>query len=308
MPKSTVFGALRVLLPVHNRGTLTANFVLHLNELLPDGINLSVVVFDDGCTDETLINVKRVWPSVEVVRLDGNAYWGGAINAISEYIKSQPLSENSIYLLANDDIRFPSNSAFLAGLREVDEDALVCARGLLDPNLNLDSFGNIQQYPSKKTKGIHYNAKTGNFEKATFTKPVNVSDTYAMLTTRAAWLSAPKIPLTIPHYLSDYWFTYNLVHKGFRIVHPDEFICLVSTHSTRNKPGIRYSNWFKNKAQYLQSSLNKTSTSYFPAWIKFLSQKPIYPAVRIKILKLKLNNLAASFLYGKRDRGQGKST
>jgi GT2 family glycosyltransferase len=293
------FEVLTVLLPVHNRGSLTASFVLHLSELLPDRMYLRVIILDDGCTDDTLINLRRVWPSVEVLNLDGSAFWGGAINAIMDYIRSRPLSEESVYLLANDDIRFPSKLAFLAGLCEVHRGALVCATGLLVQSLEDNSLGNIQQNLPTASQGIHYNSKTGNFEKATLSNPANVSSTYAMLATKDAWLSAEAIPITIPHYLSDYWLTYKLGLLGYKIVHPDNFVCLASAHTTRNNPTVEKKSWLKAKAYYLQSSLNKSSTSYFPAWIEFWSQKPIHPFVRYRILKLKLHKLVGSFLFGR---------
>lgn len=295
---SSGFALLTVLLPVHNRGSLTASFVLHLSELLPDDMNLRVVIFDDGCTDETLANVKRIWPSVEIASLDGNAFWGGAINAIIDYIKSRPLSEEGIYLLANDDIRFPSKSAFLAGLREVDRGSLICATEVRVQSLGQNSHDIIHQHRSSGTHGIHYNQETGNFENANMSKPVNVSSTYAMLSTKDPWLSAPAIPITIPHYLSDYWLTYKLGLLGFKIVHPDNFICLESALTSRRGqvPIGEKKNWLSAKLDYLQSSLNKTSPSYLPAWIEFLSQKPISQAVRIKVLKLQLQNFLGRFL------------
>jgi GT2 family glycosyltransferase len=296
-------GVLTVLLPVHNRGSLTADFILHLSKLLPEEIDLRVVIFDDGCTDETLIEVKRVWTNVEVVCLDGSAFWGGAINAISNYIRSR-LSEDSIYLLANDDVRFPSQSAFLAGLREVNKSALVCATELRVKSLNANSFDKLQLTPPSAPRGIHYDHKTGNFETASTVKPANVSSTFAMLTTKDVWLSAPAIPLTIPHYLSDYWLTYKLALLGYKIVHPNDFICLEYDVSSRrgNEPIGEKKNWLSAKIDFLQSSLSKPSASYFPAWIEFLSQKPIYPSVRLKILKLKLYLLIGSFLFRRKIR------
>jgi len=303
MPRPSELTVLTVLLPVHNRGLLTASFVLHLYELLPVGMNLKVVVFNDGCTDDTVTNVKSVWPSVEVVSLDGKAFWGGAINAISNYIKERPFSEESIYLLANDDIRFASKSAFCAGLREVDQGAMICATEFRVQSLEAINYPFLKKNLFEAIR-VHFNSKTGNFEKATFEKPVNVSSTYAMLTTKDAWLIAPPVPRTIPHYLSDYWFTYQLVLLGYKIVHPDDFICFESALTSRrsNEPIGDKRHWLRAKVDYLQSSLNKPSPSYIPAWIEFLSQKPIYPSVRIKILKLKLHLLLGSFLYSRKIR------
>ena len=282
--------SLTVLLPVYNRGSMTADFIVHLRELLGSSMNMQVVIFDDGSTDATINNAKQVMPDLTLINLDGKAYWGGAINAISDYIQlhAEDAVKDAYYLLANDDIRFPSKKALFAGLNATRIDSFACARSVLIPSINTENVTNVA---TNVTPGapICYHQDKGIFLEATQNSPANVASTWAMLSTREAWSSNIKVPPSIPHYLSDYWFTYKLVKLGFNLRQPNEFICYVSEASTRNKLSEVKSKGICSKIRdRIESNLEVTSTSYAPAWIEFLSQKPISVIVRKKLLKLKL--------------------
>jgi GT2 family glycosyltransferase len=269
---------------------MTASFIVHLRELLGKSMGMQVVIFDDGSTDETIINATKAMPSLTLINLGGKAYWGGAINAVSHYIQTrvQDATEDVVYLLANDDIRFPSKDALFAGINAVSTDSLICARSVLTPSIDAKSIA-IKSDKVTPEPPIYYDHNKGIFLKATQDSPANVSSTWAMLSTREAWCSNITIPQSIPHYLSDYWFTYNLVKLGFNLRQPKQFICYVSTASTRNKPSAAKPNdIFSKLRDRVKSNLQVTSTSYAPAWIEFLSQEPISTAVKRKLLKLKL--------------------
>ena len=282
--------SLTVLLPVYNRGNMTADFIVHLRELLGSSMNMEVVIFDDGSTDETIKNAKQVMPGLTLINLDGKAYWGGAINAVSDYVQmhAKNPAKDAFYLLANDDIRFPSKNALFAGINAVTIDSFACARSVLIPAIDTESIANLTDTVTAEIP-IHYHQEKGIFSRATQNSSANVASTWAMLSTREAWSSSIKVPRSIPHYLSDYWFTYNLVKLGFNLRQPNQFICYVSTGSTRNKPSAAKSiGIFSIVRNRIKSNFQVTSTSYAPAWIEFFSQEPISALVKIKLLKLKL--------------------
>lgn len=301
---------LTLLLPVHNRGNLTACFITHVKELLPTNISLSVVLFDDGCNDETIATACRAWPKADVVTLDGHAFWGGALNAISRYVqgKASQSKATDYYMLCNDDIRFPDCRSILAGLEAVSDMVLVCARGITVDHAEII---NSDPAPSKleweAEPAIHYSPKDGGFIRATERETVNVAPTRAMLTTPKPWLHAVAVPPSIPHYLSDYWLTYNLYKLGFQIAHPELFICLVSSETTRNKQEIKATDWLARKLASMKGCATKTSPAYAPAWICFYRQDPLTLIRELKILKLwllfRVSSLALTLL-GSTSRGQ----
>lgn len=269
---------------------MTADFIAHLGQLLGNSMNMKVVVFDDGSTDETIKFAQQIMPNLTVVSLDGNAYWGGAINAISDYIQqhADDHADDMLYLLANDDVRFPSKDALFAGINTTNRETFACARSAMIPDLSNESISRATASNITLGPSLCYRQDKGAFLTATQNSPANVASTWAMFSTKAIWGSNLKVPQSIPHYLSDYWFTYNLTKLGYHLSQPNEFFCYVSEASTRNNPSaVNLKDIIPLVRDRIKRNLQVTSPGYGPAWIKFLSQEPISALVRKKLIILK---------------------
>jgi len=281
--------SLTVLLPVHNRGGMTAAFIKHLDRILPSSYALSVVIFDDGCTDDTVECARKEWPSAAIIQLGGHAFWGGALNAAASYVQEQARQRmgSDYYLLCNDDIRFSTQASLLIALKATSDQTIVCARAVMVDHariINADFTTSSTQ--STATKAIHYCSRLGKFIPACDESRVNVASTWAMLTTQKPWLHSVAIPTSIPHYLSDYWLTYNLSKIGFHISHPEQFTCLVSIQTTRNVHKSSGQNWLESKNTRIKEITSKTSPEYAPAWISFYKQDSPSAVKHLKIIKL----------------------
>jgi glycosyltransferase involved in cell wall biosynthesis len=278
---------LYLFLPVYNRGRLTANFLEHIKPLIPECYLLRPIILEDCCTDNTVELAKLVCPDLHVIRLSGSHYWGGALNSIRDYIRSSrcKAGDNDIYMVCNDDVRFHPHSLAKA-LTLVKENLIVSALTVLveDDFVSADSV-HASSYDEHDVESMHYfDPSSGAFKPTANSSLVNICETRAMLTTAAPWLECLPIPVSIPHYLSDYWLTYDFSNKGFRIKHPIDFICynsLITTQNTFGKDQQHFEivglnrGWFRERLRnYVLSclsSVTKTSPSYAPAWITFLS-------------------------------------
>jgi GT2 family glycosyltransferase len=275
-----------VLLPVHNRGRLSFDYLSHLRKIVPKYLGVRVVIFDDGCTDQTVTWGRQVFKNTTVVRLPGNAYWGGAINAAILNIKAEYAEGicSDFYLLTNDDIRYASAYAFESVLNVVDESTIVYANSVFTMNFASCKLDGLQIV----SRGIYFNTVTGAFDEVLPGGMANVADTYSLVSTIHPWLGSDLIPPTIPHYLSDYWFTYRLSNKGYRLKAHDDFVCFVSTHSTNNNPlsqgGSKF--WPPLLGGRLLYPLRVTSPQYLPAWITFLSVEASSWEVKKRVVKL----------------------
>lgn len=104
-----------ILLPVHNRRAVT---LAALRRLAEDRVTewASVLVIDDGSTDETARAIQQEHPGVEILRGDGQWWWGGAMRRGMEWAAARRAER--IYWL-NDDCAPPPG-----GLRQL-HDTLV---------------------------------------------------------------------------------------------------------------------------------------------------------------------------------------
>lgn len=89
-----------VLMTVHNRkdSTLLCLERLYANKL--EGIEISIYLVEDGCTDGTGEAITAKFPDVFIIKGDGNLYWNrGMYLAWKEAMKESP----DFYLWLNDD-------------------------------------------------------------------------------------------------------------------------------------------------------------------------------------------------------------
>jgi GT2 family glycosyltransferase len=95
-----------ILVPVHNRLTITERFLKQVKNL--DFATYSLVVIDDGSCDgtrEMLYEAARRDSRITVIHGSGSDWWGGAINRGLGYV-SKISSDRDLVILTNDDIEF----------------------------------------------------------------------------------------------------------------------------------------------------------------------------------------------------------
>lgn len=118
-----------VIIPVHNRREITRRSLLNLQSLrLPP--EFLVCVVDDGCTDGTSEMLAREFPSVHVVKGDGNLYWGGGIAAGMQAARQEGAQ---VHFWLNDDCT-PAPGSLERLVARVMTTHGICGGVCFDPN------------------------------------------------------------------------------------------------------------------------------------------------------------------------------
>lgn len=194
-------GTIFILLPVHNRRNTTVAFVHCL--LKQTDQNFHLVLIDDGSSDGTAEAVLNICPKTTVLKGNGSWWWGGSLHQGYLYLKEIGCRESDIVLIVNDDVSFK-------------EDYLKNGRKLIQQNPNAQ-IGS--QYFDKITNSLADRGASCDFKKFVISAAKKDED-LAFISTRGLFIKARDFlstegffPEKLPHYLSDYEFTFRLKAK-----------------------------------------------------------------------------------------------
>ncbi|NTW58825.1 MAG: glycosyltransferase [Nitrospirae bacterium] len=190
---------------MHNRKEVTRRFTGCLAKQTYH--NYHLLLIDDGSTDGTAAMVRAQIPSLTVITGTGNWWWGGSLHQGYLWLRKNAASPTDIVLIINDDNEFDPD--FL-------EKAVEALRSRPKTFLLSECFG-------RKTgqwieAGIHVDWKQFTFEHASAGKPMNCMSTRGLFFRVEAFSIVGGFhPLLLPHYLSDYEFTYRAGQKGITL-------------------------------------------------------------------------------------------
>lgn len=105
-----------IVTPVHNRRDLTLLCLQSLARIEREGLDIHIVIVDDGSTDGTSEAVEEKFPDVEIIKGDGNLWFTEGTNVgVRAALKHNP----DYILMINDDQIF--DSKFLSFMVETAE-------------------------------------------------------------------------------------------------------------------------------------------------------------------------------------------
>ena len=95
-----------IVTPVHNRRELTLQCLQSLSRINRDGLDVHIIIVDDGSTDGTSDAIRQHFPEVEIVEGDGNLWYTAGTNlGIETALKYNP----DFVLGINDDSIFDAD-------------------------------------------------------------------------------------------------------------------------------------------------------------------------------------------------------
>ena len=200
---------LYIVLPVHDRRESTERFIRCLKA--QSYTNYRLILVDDGSTDGTAEMVRRHLPSTLCIRGNGNWWWAGSLQQGFDATDKEPGSDDALLLVMNDDTEFGPEflETGVAVLASHERSLLMAtaydrkARRLADVGFRVD-WRRLRYLPNLGGGENHFLATRGLF--------LRVRDRREIGNLYPRWL---------PHYLSDWEFSYRAYRKGFRLLtHP----------------------------------------------------------------------------------------
>lgn len=213
---------IHVVTAVHNRIEITEKFVERLKGQTYKNIHLILV--DDGSTDGTAEMVKTNFPRSTILRGNGNLWWGGALHLAYKYISRKLRHRPEDYiLLTNDDVIYESDYLkkgiqILKGRKKT----------LLAGRIYDEITGKIS-FPLYK---YDYSDKHGSAGKRTYKMEGEYCSTNSLFMRVGDFIDIGGFhPVLLPHYGSDYEWTYRAFKKGYHIISDKSLVykCCINT-------------------------------------------------------------------------------
>ena len=200
-----------ILLPVFNRKKKTQEFIAGLK--LQTFQSFHLVLLDDGSTDGTADWVKQALPNVTVIQGNGTWWWGGALHAGREWLIQQKFDSEKLVMIINDDT-------------------------IIAPDFLENGVKALGSRPRSILFARNYSFKTGalldagvfaDWKNLYFTCEIEASQVNC-LSSRGLLLRVSDLiaiggfyPTLLPHYGSDYEYTYRASRAGYRLFTAPEF-------------------------------------------------------------------------------------
>ena len=242
-----------ILLPVHNRKLITEKFVKCLKkQTLQD---FTLVLIDDGSSDDTSFMVKSYLPCSIVIRGSGNLWWAGCLQKGFEWLKRQKVNSSDICLIINDDV-------------VINDDFLSIGHNILSrsPKTLLLAKSYDQKTGECRDCGVHVDWGKLSFSQA------DSQDLSNCFSTRGLFLKVIDFfhiggfyPRQLPHYLSDYEFTTRAYNLGYYL-RTDSSLTLLANFETTGLHKIKP----RDLRSFFHDYLSKRNASHPLYWIVFI--------------------------------------
>ena len=253
---------LYLVLPVHNREAVTSDFLDML--LRQDFAPYTLIIVDDGCTDNTVATARSLVPdeSLVVLKGDGNLWWGGALHMAWKYLRNHGAADGDAVLILNDDVTFSS-------------EFLTAGMVLLQRNPNTCIQAECTDITSRSVdRGVVAQLAMLRFRAALRGEQPNCLSTRGLLMRADAFVNSGGFrPNRLPHYLSDYEFTLRMRRHGMHLMTDPSFSLEGNSQLTGTERyggrGLRqfWSRTFSNRAKFNPIHWSAFILLACPVWV-----------------------------------------
>ena len=208
-----------VVIPVHNRCAHTAACLQSL--AVQTHPSVTVVVVDDGSTDDTRRVITEEYPAVVLLEGDGNLWWTGATNMGVDWALEHCRPGDYILTLNNDTTVRPDYVSTLLALAEATQSSIIGSVALdsRDQETIVDGGPRVK-WPTAKWWSMNQGRSLSQClaEGTRFVEPSCLPGRGTLIPAQCIREIGPFDAGRLPHYAADYEFSFRAVRAGYRLL------------------------------------------------------------------------------------------
>jgi GT2 family glycosyltransferase len=225
---------LYIIVPVFNRLSSTKRFLASLS--MQAYKNYTVIIVNDGSTDNTEEYLRNYHPEVHIVNGNGELFWGGSINAGLEYVKNI-VFEDDVIAFANNDIEFEKYTITNILKYYENNDSAVYHPVTVNKNQLCESSGSkvlnwlffVSQHPFR-------NARYNDIKDYSPVRIDFATARFLLFSTKLLKVIHGIDTDNFPHYGGDNDFSMRLKELNFFTYIIPSSVCILDTATTGNNP------------------------------------------------------------------------
>lgn len=205
-----------VIIPTHNRKEHLKTVLDCVNAQNTEGLHLEIIVVVDGSTDGTLEMLENNYPSVHIIKGNGNWWFTKSLNKGCDFAINHLKSD--LILTLNDDVEFgPNYFENIITDYNKHRDSLMGSLSVDRYNDNIITFSGISKLKKITGSYVQYYNKTTKYNKE---KHFGVFEsitlpTRGLLFSKDVFLKINGFDQLFPQYASDYDFVLRAKRYGF---------------------------------------------------------------------------------------------
>lgn len=199
------------LLTVYNRKkeTLACLKALYGQRDLPDNVQISVYLVDDGSTDGTFAALAKYFPEVKVLHGTGDLYWNGGMRLA--FAKAMKNNYDNYLWINNDTTLFPQTLAKLLDTSTRLVNQVIVAASVQDPETLQLTYGGVKRLHHKRPLKFTLIEPSGQ------PVPVETMNGNCVLIPQAVAKEVGNLDPAFTHGLGDFDYGLRAGKLGFKI-------------------------------------------------------------------------------------------
>jgi GT2 family glycosyltransferase len=201
-----------VLLTIHNRKEVTLHSLenIQMQEGFSSGEEIAIIVVDDGSIDGSCLEIKKLYPKVNLIQGTGKLYWNGGMRlAFEEAVKDQ---YDFLLWLNDDTILFPDAINKLINTSVQSGNKSIIVGSLQDPINGQLTYGGLSRKHSRRRLNFSL------VEPSEIPIEVETMHGNCVLIPQAVALAVGNLDPAFTHGIGDYDYGLRAHNLGYKII------------------------------------------------------------------------------------------